>query len=52
MSPPKEHARRAGILSWRALAIALAVLSALETVAGASAAIIIIGEAAKVWNLL
>lgn len=33
-------------------ALVLAALSAVETIAGAGAAVIIIGEAAKVWNLL
>lgn len=33
-------------------AVALTVASAIETVAGIGAAVIIIGEAAKIWDLL
>ena len=34
------------------VAVAYAALSVVETIAGAGAALILIGEAAKWWNLL
>lgn len=52
MSPPKEHARQTKNFVWRAAVVVIAVLSALETLAGAGIAVLIFGEILRLWDLL